>query len=212
MTPGKGFSARASIVGPSGQHLKHIEDEAKVQVSVQPENDRTVEATAIDVYGYSHEAVQRGKELVEDLVKSVINDHSNWQATAKNDLMDDDFLDVEPTDQEFGFKHRLVGDNSTHLSFIEEECAPIKVEVRGNEGGKLQIVLSGGKPGRDTEARDRAQNMANELLETVNQQYAQWQADSGKGSGKKRPADGKGKGKGKGKLKGDGPPDKKRRV
>merc|ERR1712217_75202 len=92
-------------------------------------------------------------------------------------------LDLEETDEEFGFRQKLIGDGGQNVKYIEEQCEarvsithrqPLKVAIRAE--AKWQM--------------DKAVKMFQELVRTVWDEYQRYSAP-------RRSSTGKGKGGGK---------------
>ncbi|OLL25217.1 hypothetical protein NEOLI_002233 [Neolecta irregularis DAH-3] len=80
----KGFNIRAQVVGPSGQFVKHIQQETKTRVQIKgigsgfvdpATGQESDEPLYLHITGPDIAEVQRSKQLCEDLVKTVAAQH-----------------------------------------------------------------------------------------------------------------------------------------
>ncbi|KAG5438024.1 hypothetical protein PCANB_000371 [Pneumocystis canis] len=77
LEPIRGFHLRASIVGPNGQYVKHVQQETKCRVQIKGIGSGFMEPTT----GRENPAeVQRAKSLCEDLLKSVRQQYEQFKA------------------------------------------------------------------------------------------------------------------------------------
>ncbi|KAG5518284.1 hypothetical protein PMAC_003080 [Pneumocystis sp. 'macacae'] len=90
LEPIRGFHLRASIVGPNGQYVKHVQQETKCRVQIkgigsgfmEPATGReSDEPLYLHITGPDPTEVQRAKNLCEDLLKSVKQQYEQFKAT-----------------------------------------------------------------------------------------------------------------------------------
>lgn len=89
LEPIRGFHLRASIVGPNGQYVKHVQQETKCRVQIkgigsgfmEPATGReSDEPLYLHITGPDSTEVQRAKNLCEDLLKSVKQQYEQFKA------------------------------------------------------------------------------------------------------------------------------------
>merc|ERR1711972_1085655 len=117
-------------------------------------------------------------------------------------------IPIDECEPEFNFKGKFIGDGGRYVHHIQDETKA-RLWLVGEDGEPMGLHISANSAGSIA----AAQQMASDLLETVYEDYAKWQAEGGTDD---RPSKGKGKGKcskSKGKKRGDdGPPVKRQRT
>ncbi|EMR09573.1 hypothetical protein PNEG_02159 [Pneumocystis murina B123] len=90
LEPIRGFHLRASIVGPNGQYVKHVQQETKCRVQIKGIGSGFMEPTTgresdeplyLHITGPDPTEVQRAKSLCEDLLKSVKQQYEQFKAS-----------------------------------------------------------------------------------------------------------------------------------
>ncbi|KAI9889883.1 MAG: hypothetical protein M1814_004718 [Vezdaea aestivalis] len=86
--PVQGFNLRAQVVGHGGAYVKHIQQETRCRVQIkgrgsafvdQQTNQESDEPMFLHVAGPDAKEVQRAKELCEDLIQNVKQQHQNFK-------------------------------------------------------------------------------------------------------------------------------------
>lgn len=98
------------------------------------------------------------------------------------------FLDIEDPDPSFGLNGRLIGQNGQNVKHIREITgATVNLAGQGSGDGSSDEQLHVLLQSQDAQTLDEAIRVTNDLIDTVLDQYATFQAEKGdslKGSGK----------------------------
>lgn len=98
------------------------------------------------------------------------------------------FLDIEDPDPTFGLNGRLIGQNGQNVKHIREITgATVNLAGQGSGEGSSNEQLHVLLQSQDAQTLDEAIRVTNDLIDTVLDQYATFQAEKGdslKGSGK----------------------------
>eukprot|EP00929_Paragymnodinium_shiwhaense_P036550 TRINITY_DN1956_c0_g1_i2.p1 TRINITY_DN1956_c0_g1~~TRINITY_DN1956_c0_g1_i2.p1 ORF type:complete len:626 (-),score=174.44 TRINITY_DN1956_c0_g1_i2:76-1953(-) len=106
-------------------------------------------------------------------------------------------IPLDDVDEVFDLRNKVLGDRGVNLFHIQDETGA-QLFIATEQDGRLRLDISADERGR----LDAAINLAQELIDSVYNQYYDW-LDKGKGRGERRGGKGdKDKGKGKSKSKG----------
>lgn len=210
------FAFRGKLLGTKGKNVRDIELKTGAMLQLKGE---TGEPMKLELGANSPEALQQAKELAEDLVAAVYADYDAWLAGGKEDqrgeereqgkggkrgqkrnmpnkALDCEFshtLDFQECDPRFTLRGRVLGKGGSKLKRVEEATGA-RLELQGRDGEDIHLLVGA----RSQDLLDNAVKAAEELMNEVMDDYAQWLQDDGS----KEPGEDGGKGRGKqGKVK-----------
>jgi len=197
----KAFKVKGAVIGAKGANLQHIKEATGAAVYVCGENGEKI---TMEIKAESKAALQEAEQLCKNLLKTVYEDFETWQKEQGEEPEFQHTIDLPDCDEAFGQKPKLIGRKGENLHHIQDETGA-KLYVKGDPPDALRLEIKA----RSQENLDTAISLAQELIDSVQDQYKEWSekgdkgdegsgdegADKGKGKGKRKGKKGRGKGK-----------------
>eukprot|EP00927_Polykrikos_kofoidii_P064327 TRINITY_DN5947_c0_g1_i1.p1 TRINITY_DN5947_c0_g1~~TRINITY_DN5947_c0_g1_i1.p1 ORF type:complete len:510 (+),score=128.05 TRINITY_DN5947_c0_g1_i1:73-1530(+) len=224
-----GFPLRSKLVGNQGSNVHHIQDQTGATIWF---GGKTGDAMTCEIKAQTSEDLHKATGMAEDLIASVMDEYRVFMETGETDTGKgtsgekgkgkgkrkekggkakaeqarpdagggafQHTINIEACEPGFPMRSKLVGNKGHNVHHIQDQTNS-KLWFKGNSGESMSLTLSA----ETQEELDHAVQMAEDLIDSVHEEYEQWIFDEEGGGGGGGGGD-KGKGKGKNREKGKG--------
>jgi rRNA processing protein Krr1/Pno1 len=174
----RSFEMKRRIIGPKGAHMHRICSQTKSKIMVK--DDRATGNLYVVIKAESEESLEDARRAIEEHLKGLYEEHRLWRegrGEAKGQHNADrssgkkftNTVSVSEHDEHFPFRTKFVGFKGINVHHVQDETGA-EVQFHEHESPMLVHIAA-----NTQEAVDHATDLTEELLETVYQQYKDWQ-------------------------------------